>query len=857
MELLERDEALATLVEAHVSAGRGDGRVVVVSGEPGIGKTALVGAFLQTLGVETTVLQGTCDNLSIPRPLGPFSDFVGYVSAPLEAAITSGAPPQQLHPLLYAELDVRSRTTVVVVEDAHWADDATLDALRFLARRVASVPAVLVLTARTGEMPPEHPLQAMLGEIAAAGASFVELAPLSGQAVARLAGDAAGEIGALTGGNPFFVSELLREREGGGVPATVAHAVVGRAARLDPDARRLVELVAVVPRRVRTAVLDQALPDWPHAAAEAERRYLLDVTPRYVAFRHELARTAILESLPAATRRAHHAQVLQALLATGADAADLVHHAEAAGAEDVVADNVLVAARRAAALHSSREAYAHYHRALDFIDREAPHGRATMLEELAVAAQLVGRFPDAVAAVDRAAAIWEELGERESVARCLRLRSRLHWFTGDGTRSREDAERVVAILEPLGDSRELAAAYGLLARLAMLADQGDEARLFAGRAERLAVALGDEAIQLGALVTLGSLQVQVDPDPGPLVEAHAVSAERGDRQEGVVALGNLGYALIGWGLARAARPHLDRAIAEAEDHELYHLAPRMRAARTWLDLRAGDWELAERTALADARVGGAVSGLLAEAVLAELAVRRGDADAGERLAALQRGAELAGDAHWLVRVLDLLVDRALNAGAPPPRDVLEELRRRAPPRGQLALRLAAAAALCGFEVDFDAIDASPYSHVAARDWRAAADGFGAEGWPYDRALMLSFLDGAEALAEALHIARTLGAAPLERRVTGRLRSLGHRVPRGPYAEARTNAAALTGRQLEVLALVAAGRTNAEIADALVVTVRTAEHHVAAVLRKLGASSRGDAARRAAELAIDLPDARAG
>jgi DNA-binding NarL/FixJ family response regulator len=142
-----------------------------------------------------------------------------------------------------------------------------------------------------------------------------------------------------------------------------------------------------------------------------------------------------------------------------------------------------------------------------------------------------------------------------------------------------------------------------------------------------------------------------------------------------------------------------------------------------------------------------------------------------------------------------------------------------------------------------------HAAMMRRDWRAAADAYGAAGWYYDRALMLSLLDDEDALAEAVAIARGLGAEPLVRRVTMRMRDLRIRVPRGPREETRANPAGLTARQLEVLELLAEGLTNAEIADRLVVSPRTAEHHVAAVLAKLGATTRREAVRRASELRL--------
>ena len=167
MELLERDVALATLAGAYDDAVRGSGRVVYVTGEPGIGKTSLVSRFVRELGADTRVLYGTCDDLSIPRPLGPIRDLAGSVSAALEGALAAGAAPHDIQTLLLAELELPPRPTVLVLEDVHWADDATFDSITVLGRRIGSLPALLVLTFRAGEVPPGHPLHATVGAIRA------------------------------------------------------------------------------------------------------------------------------------------------------------------------------------------------------------------------------------------------------------------------------------------------------------------------------------------------------------------------------------------------------------------------------------------------------------------------------------------------------------------------------------------------------------------------------------------------------------------------------------------------------------------------------------------------------------------
>lgn len=274
--------------------------------------------------------------------------------------------------------------------------------------------------------------------------------------------------------------------------------------------------------------------------------------------------------------------------------------------------------------------------------------------------------------------------------------------------------------------------------------------------------------------------------------------------------------------------------------------------RAWLQLRAGAWAEAERIATVEAADGRSVSRLLARTLLAELALRRGDPDAEERLLRLDAEAERAGDLQRVFPVLELMTERALLTGSRPPLERLRQVIERSPDEGRSVMRLNATAALAGIDVRVDGLpESSPYSLVARRDWAAAAAAFGAAGWHYDRALMLACTGEEEALREALDVARRLGAEPLTRHVTKRLRELGARVPRGPYGAARENRAGLTARQLEVVQLVVGGCTNAEIADQLVVSLRTAEHHVAAVLAKLGASSRREVARRADDLGLVL------
>jgi DNA-binding CsgD family transcriptional regulator len=853
--MLERDEQLATLMAAAGEAAEGRGGVVLVEGEPGIGKTALVTRAAADLAGTARVLLGRCDDLTIPRPLAPLTDLTGAVTDELRTALAAPTTQTDARQLVLAELGRPPGPTVLVLEDVHWADEATLDVITAVGRRLGDLPALLVLTFRGGEPEPGHGLWATLGAMAGVRSHHLRPGPLSRGAVATLAGQDADRIYAMTGGNPFYVSELLGA-DSDELPPSVANAVLGRAARLEDGSRQLIELVAMVPSRIGTAVLDAVMPSWAEAAEEPERRQLLQVDPHQVSVRHELARTAIRSSVPVARRRRLHGEILRALLRVGADPAEIVHHAEEAGDTDVVADHVLTAARRAAAVGANREAYAHLRRASELADRFPETDQATLFEELAHTSYLVGQLPTAFEAIGRSVVLREALGDVAGVGRCRRMRARYHWYAGDGDAARRQAYGAVETLTPLGDSVELARAYGAVGQLAMLACDAEEALRWTGRAIELATRLRDDPTRIHALVTRAVARSFADPDDtDPLVTAHEEADRVGERHEAVRALLDLADHEFLWVRPQAAWSANQRAVEYAREHEVDTLHSFLRAMAAWHRLRLGAWDAAEPLAQAETPGGESVTQLLARTVLAELALRRGDPDAEARLAAVRDQAQRTGELQWVGPALELELERALLAGERPDPSPIVAARERAGPRVWAAAgygaRLTGWARVAGQQLPFDGPMPGPHAAMAAGDWAAAADAFRAAGWDYDRALLLSLLDDEAALVDALAVARRLGAKPLELRVAARMRANGYRVPRGPQRATKANPAGLTGRELEVLQLVAQGLTNTEIGSRLHVSARTAEHHVSAVLAKLAVPSRRHAVRRAAEL--DLLD----
>ena len=302
--LVERGRELGSL-RAWVAAATatGHGSVALVSGDAGVGKSALVRALVDGLPDGVAAHVGGCDDLLAPRSLGPFQDIVADAGDADVRATVQGGTMDEVLPALLAFLG--RGPCVAVVEDLHWADDATLDAVRYLARRVTHLPVVLVATFRSRGLAGDHPLTRLLGSLLGDHVVRLPLEPLSVGAVRDLGGfgdDEAAEVHRITGGNPFFVTEVIAAGVDA-VPTTVRDAVLGRIAGLAPEVRELLRTLSVVPGRAERW-LAEALATGSETLVAAEASGVLLGEPDSLSFHHELARRAVESSLTATERRA-------------------------------------------------------------------------------------------------------------------------------------------------------------------------------------------------------------------------------------------------------------------------------------------------------------------------------------------------------------------------------------------------------------------------------------------------------------------------------------------------------------------------------------------------------------------------
>ncbi len=775
--LVEREEFLDDLDRLLVAAVAGRGGMVVVSGEAGIGKTSLVEEFTRDQRA-VRLLWGWCEALFTPRPLGPLYDIAAQLGGALDASLRTSGNREAVFAAVLEELGPGRPPTVLVLEDVHWADEATLDLLKFLGRRAPRLPLLVVVTVRDDEIGPTHRLRSVIGDLPSGSVHRVQLPPLSGGAVAALArraGRSHRDLHAVTGGNPFYVSEVLATSHPG-IPPTVRDAVLSRASRVSAAARETLEVVSVVPGKVEPWLVERLFgPDSP-AVEECLAAGMLTSDAQGLGFRHELARHAVEESVQAGRRRALHARVLAAIAAAAAPVAParLVHHAEAAGDLESLQRYLPLAAAQASALGAHREAAAHYEAGLRMTEAMSEETRVALLEGLSSENYMIDRMPGAIEARRQALEIWRRLGDRRREGATLRWLSRLAWSSGQ----RRDAERyahdAVAVLEPLGAGPELARAYSNLSQLHMLAFDRARTVEWGTRAIALAEQLTDGEILIHALTNVGTAELSgsLSPQQGreQLERALRLAKEAGFQEHISRCYACLVASEVGGLDHGAAERWLREGLAYTEPRDLDFWSTYLRSWQAQLLLYRGAWEEAARETdeLLALSVISPVSRITALCVRGSLLARRGELGAmdlldearmlAERTEELQRlgpvalaraeAAWLAGDEAGVVREARGAYELSLTKDNPWI-------------QGPLAVWLHRAGALSQAPGGIP----RPSALALGGDARATAAEWSAIGCPYEQGLALARSDDSDALAEGIHILENLGALAAVRAVS--------------------------------------------------------------------------------------------
>lgn len=849
MELLERERYLADLAAWLHAAAESGGCIALVAGEAGIGKTMLLQEFAARQH-GARVLWGACDALFTPRPLAPLHDIARQTQGRLWAAFSEGANRDAIFAAALDELE-QGQPALVVFEDMHWADEATLDLLKFLGRRIHATCAMLAISYRDDEVGAHHPLRFVLGDLPRAYTKRMLLPPLSEAAVAQLAtraGRPSTGLHSVTGGNPLFVTEVLAT-EGDTVPVTVRDAVLARVVGLSAAARDIAELVCIVPGRAESWLLEQVMQLDEAGIEGCLSIGMLRDEEGSLAFRHELVRRALESSLSDMRLKQLHAKVL-AILSSQADmpVARLAHHALGARCAADVLRYAPVAAAQAAAVGAHREAASHYEGALRYAGNLSPGERAGLQEKLSYECYLTDQIERAIEARRMALEIWRDLGARLNEGDALRWLSRLSWFAGRRVDANQYGTEAVDTLEPLPPGPELAMAYSNRAQLDMLAHETDSAIDWAQRTIQLAQLQKNDDVLCHALNNLGAARVLAGDDAGwaDLEQSLRLALAGGFQEHAARAYTNMAYMAVAYRRYPQAVRLLSEGLAYCEKHDLDSWRLYMLAWQARMRFEQGDWNTAseEVGAVLSHSCTAPITRVSALTLLGHLRVRRGDPDAdsplreARRLASttqeLQRIGPLAmacAEAAWLAGDLAGVVREVSAAYA------LARQRHDPWMKGGLAVWLWRAEALSQPPTDI----AEPHALELSGDWRGAARIWDALGCPYEHACLLARHGVESEQREAFTILERLGAAPAVLALRRQMRAQGVRgIPRGLRASTRRHPFGLTQREAEILGLLSDGLRNAAIAKRLFVSTKTVDHHVSSILMKLGVPSRAEA-----------------
>ena len=819
----------------------GQGSVMFVSGESGIGKTALVQNFVDLVADETLVLWGMCDPLTTPRTLGALHDVEDLLGGQVHELLHRGAPSSEIFSAVFDQL--QSKSSVMVVDDLQWADDGTIDLFRYLVRRIGMTSSLVIGMVRTDDVGQSRSLRRLLGDGArSTECTRVEVGPLSTSAIATMIGDRAIDPQSLhdmTGGNSFYVTEMLAH-EGEDLPTSVREAILARATDLDPGARSLIDLLACAPEGIAHKVLPSlGIGIAPLRALDGVG--LIRRTRRGVGFRHEICRLVFAEAIPPGGEVELHLRLLEALeKQPEPDPAVLVHHALALDDSPRVFRLGSWAGLVAARAGAHTEACAFFESALSEGGPFSEADEAELLERLAAERYLTDRLEDAIDACERALLLRRQLGDPASVSADHQALSVYHWYNANPVVALDHSAQAVEVVEGTSHQTHLAHALALQAYLALQRSDWQRATSLTAAARTTALTLDDAHLRV-RLDLIDGLGEVVDGTPGARARLLALLESGSPHLKDVNSSGysNLAYHDVEQRRFDQAAELLAVSLPLTIEPDIPICHVWQMGARSRLHLMRGAWD----EAIIDAnRVLDVRSAPLARTwphiVRGLVRLRRGQPGADEDLGHAWRLATTFGEPLRLLPAASALVERAWLTGMGDSRvdEAVEMLG-------------AVSSSDLRWSISELALWLRRIGHPGASEDggpgedAVAAEPADAQSAPYDRALMRYDSGEFDAAIQCLELLDSLGADAVATKVRQELRNQGFaRVPSPKRASTRTNPAGLTTRQMEVLHLLGEGLTNAELAERLYISPKTADHHVSAILNKLDVASRRDAVR---------------
>jgi ATP/maltotriose-dependent transcriptional regulator MalT len=874
--LLERESAIAKIND-NIATIAQSGKILLLSGEAGIGKTTVFEHIRLHADPNIDIVWSGCDPLFTPRPYAPIYDFAQLISPELLSQLDSGASPNIICASFFQALSHFTKPTILLIEDVHWADNASLDLLKYVVRRISFLPCLLCLSYRDDEVAPDHPLSSVLALMPSAHTLRIPLVPLSKNAVAKLCKTSAYDpqtLHKITGGNPFYVAELLANSDYAqqAIPASIRDAVSNRVLHLANSERALLQVLSLVPFSIPVALINALFSENGESFAMAcVARKLLQCDQNSVfRFRHELVRLAILESQPAHQQKQAHQSILDCLeqILVIANLAWLVHHAEGALNADSVLKYAPKAAANAAALGAHKEAASFYAKALKFVEYADTELAANLNESWAYEVGLTTHMNQSVIDARRHAInLWRALGRQDKVGENLRYLSRLYWYQGQAEKAEQYANQAIQTFESIPASSELAMAYSMRSQLDMLNDRLDEAVIWGNKALQLAEQFNSVSVTVHALNNIGTAIVMRGDERGEeqLNKSLSIAQQHGLHEDVARVYTNYSDYCIRFKKLKLAESLSTKGIQYDISHDLdswtYYLVGLQ------AQLRQEQGRLIDAHTIASGVQGIENQTLLmklpALLVLARVSSRLAMANSDELLIQALSDAQSTNECQYMIPAHFALIEyHWLQSDNPAQTELvkkhiiwLDELADGLLNQWQLG-ELMAWKMRHSMHVDMAKLHAiaPPYQLELQGDIEGAFIAWQTLGMPFDASL--SLLHGQNEPAD-IRQSQLLKAWQLFENIEAKaalqkVRSIAvdegvgdllPKVRRGPYTKTRQHPLGLTNKEQQVLKCLVTGASNQQIAQTLSRSNRTIENHVSSILNKLNVDNRIEAMLR--------------
>ena len=859
MELVERDNFLSMMQKTFDEVITGEGHCILISGEAGIGKTSLIRTFSKEKKEGYQIYFGACDALFTPRPLAPIYD----IALQIKDDSWDTDDRSMLFTGIFRELENQKKATLIIVEDIHWADEATFDFLKFFIRRITQLHCLLLITYRDNEIHFSHPLRTVLGQLPPDFFTRLQVTPLSRGAVETMAaekGYKGKDVYSISGGNPFYVNEILASYSTG-IPDNIKDSILSVYNRQNEKTKQVWQILSVIPSGLEVKYLEKLEPYYSEAIQDSLDTKILIMNGQVISFKHELYRRTIETSLSPVIRREINKRMLDILVENSDHSKEMeriIHHAKNASENEIVVKYAPLAAREASLVGAHLEAAKLYLTAIEYYREKDKNTLIDFYKAYAYECYLTNQLKEGIIHIGKALSYLEQKNDIVSMSTCLHLLSWLWWFDGNGKKAEDAARKNIELLANHPSSGINAMSFAHLGRLKMLSDETEECLYWSEKAMVMAKELANEEIICYTLNSIGTMYAKNIPTREKGLELLQQSMDVAVKINHEEYIGHA-YANLSANAVRMkdyvnAKKILEAAIRFLEERDIDLGTKYLLAYETRLALETGNW----------AKANGIVSnfiynddlppiGKLGVLIVAgTIKMRRGEAGALPLLQeAMDKALNTCEPQRLAPAITALLEYEWITGQLVIEKPILDDIINMIEQRGNIYENSAFAFWL--FKARKQKLSLKEFYEGYLTESKAMALKASALwkqlGCPYEQALTL-FEGSDDNKKEAIGIIQKLGADAIYEKLKLEMKSSGIKsIPRGIRKSTKSNPANLTEREVSVIQLLKDGLQNKEIAARLFISPKTVDHHISSIFLKLEVNSRTKAVQEASRLEI--------